>query len=52
LLITRPPGRRAAGPGRWRFFQELKLHLQFPGFPFEFVQPRAFLYGYGRLFQG
>src|SRR3974390_3495101 len=34
------------------FFQELKLHLQFPGFPFELAQPRALIHGQRRLFAG
>ena len=27
------------------FFHELKLHLQFPGFPLELAQPRSFIHG-------
>ena len=34
------------------FFQELKLHLLFAGFPLELAQPRAFAYGQRRLFAG
>src|SRR5712691_3029013 len=34
------------------FFQELKLHLLFPGFPFELAQPRALIHGERRLFAG
>jgi len=33
------------GKVRCGFFQELVFHLQFPGFPFEFAQPRAFAGG-------
>jgi hypothetical protein len=34
------------------FFHELKLHLQFPGFPFELAQPRAFADGQRRFLAG
>jgi hypothetical protein len=31
-----------AGEVRRGFFQELELHLLFPGFPLKFAQPRSF----------
>src|SRR5258708_24902215 len=34
------------------FFQELVLHLQFPGLPLELAQPRALANGKRRLFAG
>jgi hypothetical protein len=39
-------------PGKVRggFFQELILHLQFPGFPFELAQSHALAHGKRRLF--
>src|SRR5713101_3833182 len=41
-------------PRSWHtgFFQELKLHLQFPGFPFELAQPRALIHGQRRFLAG
>jgi hypothetical protein len=32
------------------FFHELKLHLEFPGFPLELAQPRPLIEGQRRLF--
>ena len=40
------------GKVRGGFFQELVFHLQFPGFPLELAQPRAFADGQRRLFAG
>src|SRR4249919_3084388 len=34
------------------FFHELKLHLQFPGFPFELAQPCTFADGQRRFLAG
>ena len=34
------------------FFQELKLHLLFPGFPLELAQPRSLIHGKRRLLVG
>jgi hypothetical protein len=34
------------------FFQELVFHLQFPGFPLEFPQPRTVTHGQRRFFAG
>src|SRR5690349_9551470 len=34
------------------FFHELKLHLQFPGFPLELAQPRALIHGQRRFLAG
>src|ERR1035441_2593493 len=34
------------------FFQELKLHLLFPGFPLELAQPRSLIHGKRRLLAG
>ena len=41
-----------AGEVRRGFFQEVVLHLQFPGFPFELAQPRPLIHGQRRLFAG
>src|SRR5690348_1351601 len=34
------------------FFQELELHLLFPGFPLELAQPRTLIHSQRRLFAG
>src|ERR1022692_1298266 len=34
------------------FFQELELHLLFPGFPLELAQPRSLIHGERRFFAG
>ncbi len=34
------------------FFQELKLHLLFPGLPLKLAQPRSLIHGQRRLFAG
>src|SRR5450755_1338821 len=41
-----------SGKVRCGFFQELVLHLQFPGFPLELAQSRALAHGWRRLFAG
>jgi len=41
-----------AGEVRRGFFQELELHLLFPGFPLELAQPRALIHSQRRLLAG
>ena len=41
-----------AGEVRRGFFQELKLHLEFPVFPLELAQPRTLIHGQRRFLAG